>query len=257
MPISLNSVRMASAAKPPMQLCYGTSGVGKTTFAAQAPSPIFIQTEDGLSGLDVPTFGVLATLPEVLEAIDSLTNEEHDLKTLCIDSADHLEPLIWAETMQANGWKGDIASVPYGRGYVAAVDQWRHLIGKLRKLRDTRDMGVILIAHSQVRRFESPEHEPYDRYMPKLHKDASALVQESMDCVLFANYRIHTSKSDAGFNKKIVRGMGNGERVLHAEERPAYVAKQRYNLPPSFPMLWDELAAGIPYYAQHIPAAAQ
>ncbi len=33
--------------KPPIILAYGIPGIGKTTFAAAAPNPIFIQCEDG------------------------------------------------------------------------------------------------------------------------------------------------------------------------------------------------------------------
>ena len=48
-------------------------------------------------------------------------------------------------------------------------------------------MTVILVGHAEIKRFDSPETEPYDRYQPKLHAPASALIQERMDAVLFAN----------------------------------------------------------------------
>lgn len=254
MPISLTNVRKAAAMKPPRLLVMGTSGVGKTTLAANAPAPIFIQTEDGLDGMDVSTFGVLKTFAEVMESLESLRTEDHDFYTLAVDSLDHLEPLIWAQACKDNKWQ-DMQSVPYGRGYAAAVDYWRAFLNAVDALRDEKGMAFVGIAHSQVKRFEGPEHEPYDRYIPKLHRDASALVQERMDCVLFANYKTSTTRTDAGFNKKIVRGIGSGERVLYTEERPAFIAKQRYNLPPVIGLDWNELAAGIPYYNQAQQAA--
>ena len=110
-------------------------------------------------------------------------------------------------------------------------------------------MGVILIAHAEIKRFDSPETEPYDRYQPKLHRSASALVQEHVDAVLFANYRISTLKSDVGFNKKVVRGVSGGDRLLHTAERPAFLAKNRFGLAETLPLSWPELAAGIPFYA--------
>ncbi|MFM7692478.1 MAG: AAA family ATPase, partial [Alphaproteobacteria bacterium] len=116
-------------------------------------------------------------------------------------------------------------------------------------LRDECGMGVVLIAHAEIRRFDSPETEPYDRYQPKLHKSASALVQEHVDAVLFANYRISTLKSDVGFNKKVVRGVGGGDRLLHTIERPAFLAKNRFGLEETLPLAWVDLAAGIPFYA--------
>ena len=50
--------------------------------------------------------------------------------------------------------------------------------------------------------------------------------------VLFCNYKTHTRKADVGFDKKVVRGVGSGERVVFTEERPAYLAKNRWGLPP-------------------------
>ena len=45
--VSLSDIVDTQNIKPPRVLAYGPPGVGKTTFAASAPSPIFIQTEDG------------------------------------------------------------------------------------------------------------------------------------------------------------------------------------------------------------------
>jgi hypothetical protein len=116
-------------------------------------------------------------------------------------------------------------------------------------------MGVILIAHSEIKRFDSPETEPYDRYQVKLHARASALVQEHVDAVLFANYRVSTLKTDVGFKKSVTRAVGGGERLLHTAERPAFLAKNRFGLPETLPLDWAALAAGIPFYANPIPEA--
>jgi hypothetical protein len=232
-----------------MGMIYGPHGVGKTSFAASAPKPIFLQTEDGLGLIDRDTFGMLRTFDEVMQSIGSLYSEDHKYETLVLDSVDHLEPLVWAQACKDNGW-ANIEAPGYGKGYVAALDMWRAMIDGLRALRDDKKMSVILIAHSQISRFEAPDSEPYDRYTPKIHKGASALLQEAMDNVLFANYRISTIKSDAGFGKKITRAVGGGDRVLYTEERPAFLAKQRFNLEPMIPMDWDTYASGIPFYAK-------
>jgi hypothetical protein len=42
--------------KPPRIMIYGSEGVGKSTFGASAPKPIFIQTEDGLGEIDCAKF---------------------------------------------------------------------------------------------------------------------------------------------------------------------------------------------------------
>jgi hypothetical protein len=130
-----------------MSIVYGTHGVGKTSFAASAPSPIFLQTEDGLGLIDRPTFGLLRSFDEVMQAVGSLYSEDHKYQTLVLDSVDHLEPLVWAQVCKDNGWP-NIETPGYGKGYVAALDMWRLLIDGLRALRDDRQMSIILIAHS-------------------------------------------------------------------------------------------------------------
>lgn len=256
MAISLSSIKRSGQPKPPTILLYSVHGIGKTTFGSCAPKPIFLQTEDGLGAIEVDTFGVLKSYGEIMDAIGSLYNEEHDFQTVVLDSADWTEPLVWQETARINGWK-DIETPGYGRGYVAALDSWKMLIDGLTALRDERNMGVIILAHSEIKRFEAPDTEPYDRYQPKLHKGASAIVQEAMDCVLFANYRVSTVKTDSGFNKKIVRGVGSGERLIFTTERPAFLAKNRWSFPDSLPLSWDEVAAHIPFYASTSQLAAE
>jgi hypothetical protein len=60
-------------------------------------------------------------------------------------------------------------------------------------------------------------------------------------------------KSDAGFNKKAVRGVGVGDRLLYTTERPAFLAKNRFGLPDSLTLDWATLAAGIPFYTTETP----
>jgi hypothetical protein len=249
MSISLASVKTNTRHTPPICLIYGTHGVGKTSFAASAPEPIFIQTEDGLGLIEAPTFGMLKSFGDVMDSIGALYGEKHQYQTLVIDSIDHLEPLIWAQVCKDNGW-ASIEAPGYGRGYVAALDHWRMLFDGLRALRDEKDMTIMLLAHSQVQRYDAPDNEPYDRYTPKVHKGASSLLQEIADVVGFASYRVTTVKSDQGFGKKVTRAVGGGDRILNVEERPAYLAKQRYNLQPTIPMLWEDFAKGIPYFAK-------
>ena len=226
-------------------MIFGTAGIGKTTLAQATPAPVFLQTED--SSVNVPTFGLLKSYTEVMEALGALYSETHEFKTVVLDSLDWLEPLVWAETSKLNGWNS-IEAAGFGKGYVAALDQWRALLDGFNALRDDRDMAIVMLAHCEIKRFDSPETEPYDRYQIKLQKAASALVQEHVDAVLFANYRVSTVKSDAGFNKKAVRGVGSGDRLLYTNERPAFLAKNRFGMPDVLPLDWSAVSDHIPYY---------
>lgn len=248
MAISLQSLQRSSTIKPPRIVVYGVHGVGKTTFAAGAPSPVFLWTEDGQGVLDVTGFPLAKTFGEVMEALAALYTEDHDFRTLVVDSIDWLEPLIWAQTCRDNGWRS-IEDPGYGKGYVAATDLWRQYIEGLNALRDEKGMTIVQIAHADVRRFDNPETEPYDRYVIKLHQRSSALIQEHSDIVLFANYQISTTKADVGFNRKVTRAVGSGNRVAYTSERPAFLAKNRYQLPDQIPLEWAALAAALPAVA--------
>jgi len=110
-------------------------------------------------------------------------------------------------------------------------------------------MCVIVLAHAKVEKFDDPEHSAYDRYSPRLHKHANALVTEWGDAVLFATRKIITKTEDAGFNRKrtTAAGLGHhgGERVLRCVGSPSCVAKNRYSLPPELPLTWSALMAAM------------
>lgn len=254
MAISLSSLRRREKPKPPIVVVYGPGGCGKTTFAAGADAPVVLAIEDGIGTLDVPHWHI-PSYADLMQAIGVLYSEEHDRSTVVIDSLDWAEPLVWAEACRKNGWTA-IEDPGYGRGYVAALGYWREIIDGLRALRDDKGMTIVLIAHHTVKRFDDPSNEPYDRYLLKMHDRASNLVIEAADVVAFMNYRVSVAKADAGFNKKVVRGVGGGQRVLHLEERPGYIAKNRYGMPASIDLPTTQDPAQLWYsFGQHLPTA--
>ena len=246
MAISLASLQRSTALTPPRILLHGVAGVGKTTFAVKARKPVVIQTEDGLGTLEVDHFPLAKSLTDVTEALFALYEEPHEFGTVVVDSVDWLEPMIWKHVCAANGWR-TLEDAGFGKGYAAALDVWREYLEALNALRMERGMTVIQIAHTDVKRFDSPIHEPYDRYVIKLHSRASALLQEHSDVVLFANYSISTVKTDVGFSKKVTRALGSGKRVIHTSEQPGFLAKNRYGLDDTIELDWAKFAAAMPH----------
>lgn len=242
--MDLNSITRGEN-HPARVLIYGPPGVGKTTMAAGAEKTIFLRTEDGLGNLDVNTFPLIQDYDDVLKALTALGREDHDFKTVVIDSLDWLEPLVWQSVCKRKSVE-NIEALGYGKGYIEAMSEWLKILDYLTALRDHKGMTVILLAHSQVQRIEDPLHPPYDSHGLKLHKRAAAMFCEYADVVGFANVKTLTKTDDAGFGAKRTRALSTGERVLHTTGSAAFTAKNRYNIPDAIPLTWGELAKHLP-----------
>ncbi|UCC31264.1 MAG: ATP-binding protein [Phycisphaerales bacterium] len=238
----MTQIQRGSSPAPRRTLVYGVHGVGKSTFGSMAERPIFIQTEDGLGNIECERFPLAQRCGDVLTALGELYKEPHEYGTVVIDSLDWLERVIWADVCQKRGVES-IEDIGYAKGYTFSLTQWREVLTCLDALRNERGMMVILIAHAKIERFENPETEAYDRYSPRLHKTASALVQEWCDEVLFATYKVYTRKVDEKFGRAQHRGVGTGERIIRTTERPAHVAKNRLSLPDEIPLDYRVYAA--------------
>lgn len=236
--------------KPHIVMVYGVDGVGKSTFGAQAPNPVFLGTEEGSNQLDIARFPAPKNWGEVLKAVDQLTKGKHDFKTLVIDSLDWIEPLLFQDICDRYNAKSiELAAGGYGKGYLESVMEWQKLAKSLITLRDERGMNVVLIAHSEVVKFNDPSTQTeYDRFGLKLYKKSSAFLREFVDCVFFANFEIYTTKDG---NKQ--KHFGDGARVLFTERRPGFDAKNRLGLPFQIPLSWDDFIAAIP--EKKLPAA--
>ena len=236
----LESIQSGRENKPPRLMIYGQEGVGKSTLGATAPDAIFVQTEDGLGEIDCRKFPLAQNLGDVLAALTALRDEDHNFRTVVIDSLDWLERLIFDEVCKEFGVRSiEKADGGYGKGYVDALVHWRKVLSLLDDLRNKRGMMVILLAHAKVERFEDPENTAYDRYAPRLHKHAASLIAEWVDAVMFATKRMRVSKD--GDTRCIAAPIGadGGERVLRTNGSPACIAKNRFGLPNEIPLSWD------------------
>ena len=239
----LSQIETGVKKRPRRVLLYGAHGVGKSTWASQAPNPIFIQTEDGANDIGVARFPVTTHFASVIDMLRELYKEKHSYKTLVIDSVDWLERMIWDEVCKKEN-VASIDDIKYWRGYNVALLFWNEFKEALDFLRNDKGMSIVLIAHSKVDTYNNPEGDDYDRYSPKLHKHASLFLQEWADEVFFANFDIETAKKGQGFKEK-TRAVGTGERVIYTSEKPAYLAKNRLGITENLKMNWSDYQAKI------------
>ena len=236
MAFDLKSISKTKRVRAPKIVLVGQGKIGKTTFAAMSPNAIGILTEDGADAVNANAFPLASSLQDVYAAIDTLINQDHEFQTLFLDSLDWLEPLVQDYVCKANNWK-NIEAPGFGKGYVAAAEEWRNLLSGLEVLRAQKSMGIILIAHDKIKRIEDPLTEGYDSHVLKLHDRAAGLVLEWADVVGYAGYRIFTSKTDAGFGNKETKATTTGERILHVEPHPAHCGGNRFGLS-NMPLDW-------------------
>jgi len=225
----LNAIRKGREVMPPLKIVlYGVAGIGKTTFGGTFESPILLPIEDGIGKLNINHFPVVKTYQDIIDAITAL-HEDHQYKTLVVDSLDWAEPLVWEATCQANE-KASIEAFGYGKGYVEADKWWRMLMGGFDSLRANKGMQVVLLAHSEIKNIAPPDSDTYDRWQLRLHRRAFNLWKDWSEILLFLNYRISIKKEDKGFNDR-TRAVGSGDRLVYTAERPAFDAKNRWSLP--------------------------
>lgn len=228
--------------RAPLRFCfYGPEGVGKSSLAAHAPDPIWIDVEDGSGQLDVarypfregPGGHVPYAYQEILGAIDDLTASAHNYRTLVIDTADRLEAMIWRFMVERDAPSSkvrltNIESYGYGKGYNSAVDEWRALCLRLDRLRMAKGMSVIFLAHAQIRQFKNPEGDDYDRYNLRINEKAAGFLKEWCDITGFACFEEGASALEKGDRPK---GYSTGRRLLRFGRTAAFDAKTRYALP--------------------------
>lgn len=214
---------------------HGVPGVGLSTFAAGAPSPIFIAPDDGASQLDVARLPRPERFGDVLEAVRILCSEVHSFKTLVIDPVTALEPLCVDHVRRLTSRRLDDASP--GGPLAPLVDaQLRLLLGALSRLTTEPGVAVVLLSPSRLERVLDPLTFDHDRHVLGVDEPFASLLTDWADLVLFAAPR--PAQVDRARAPVPVR-------LLDAGPSPAFVSKAPRWLPARLPLDWASLEASL------------
>lgn len=238
----LSEVKTKGSGLPSRLILHGVEGIGKTSFAASAPKPIFLMArgETGLETLidagrvgEIPHLPELMTWADVLSALEWLTTSDHEYQVVVLDTLNGMERLCHEHVCARdynNDW-GKQGFTSYMQGFEVALGDWRQLLSALDDLRARKKMAVVALCHTKVETFKNPEGADFDRYQPAIHRKTWELTHRWADHVLFANY-FTTVEKDGNRSK----GKGGHDRVMYTERHAAYDAKNRAGLPPEIEM---------------------
>lgn len=215
----------------------GVEGVGKSTFAAEFPDPLFIDMENGTDSMDVKRTQEPKDWTELLQIVRDVAADPTVCKTLVLDTGDKAEALCVRYICQKYKTDG-LESFGYGKGYVYLREEFENLLNELDKV-IAAGVNVVICCHTQIKKFELPDEAgSFDRYELKMSKNVSPLVREWCDIQLFANFKTYVVATE----NKNRKGTGGTKRVMYASHTASWDAKNRHGLP-------DEMELDFKYIA--------
>lgn len=202
---------------------YGPGGVGKSTLASMAPSPLVLDLERSTSKIDVERIDNIESWAELRACLRS--DIFSGIKTLIIDSATAAEEMCRKHVIDnVTTDKGQrvtsLEGYGWGKGYVHLFEEWRQLLGDLDRHR--RERNIVIICHERIGKVPNPSGDDYIRYEPRLYHGSQASIllptKEWSDEVWFVGYDVEASDGKA---------KGSGTRTIYVTETATHMAKTR------------------------------
>lgn len=210
----------------------GDAGLGKTSLAATFTKPIFIRAEDGLQA--VPSaqrpdaFPLLQSVDSLWDQLTTLIKEDHNYKTLVIDSVTQLDTLFTNWIVDTDPKKPRTIAQALG-GYGAGFQALSSLHGRVRKaagiLNETKGMNIVFVAHADTETIELPDQDPYTRYNIRMQKKSVSHYVDNVDLCGFM--KLETFTQGDGERKKAI---SDGTRLLVTYATAANISKNRYGI---------------------------
>lgn len=216
---------------------YGSEGIGKSTLAAQFPSPLFIDTEGGADHMDVRRISRPTGWDELIADVNEVSQAPGICGSLVLDTADWAEQLCI--THICNKYKkSGLEEFGYGKGYTYLAEEFSRLLSACDDV-IAAGINVVITAHAKMRKFELPdEMGSYDRWEMKMSKQVAPLLKEWCDILLFLNYKTFV----VTLENKSQKAQG-GKRVMYTSHHPCWDAKNRHNLPEVLDLDYGNIAA--------------
>lgn len=237
----LEKIETGKRDKPPRLLVWGAPGVGKSTFASQAPDALFICGENRTDHLDISRLHV-STWAEVMGALSELVQSDHPYKTVVFDTVDSLEILLLAAIAEEAGVESheDIGG-GFAKFRTPMKRKWKVFMKAVDMLTEA-GIQCILLAHSKAETYNPPEGEPYDRLVLQMDKAGGNYLMESVDLVGYAKFKVFTTKDK---NARTAKATTSGKRSVQFKYHPAYATKQGVPCADEVDLSWEAFQNGL------------
>jgi len=218
--------------RPPIITICGDAGTGKTSLAATFPNPIVIRAEDGLQSIPddkrPDAFPVLKSADDLWPQLMALLQEDHQYRTVIIDSVSALEQLFVRSVMEADGRCKSInqALGGYGAGVAAVAAMHQRVRKAAGLLNERKGMAVIFVSHADLEAVRPPDQDDYTRYSLRLMAKSLPPYVDDVDMVAFVRL-VSALRGEEGDRKKII---SNGDREVVCHATAASVSKNRYGI---------------------------
>jgi hypothetical protein len=239
--VDLKRITKGKVERAPRVLLYSTDGYGKTSWAANAEDPFFIDANKGSLGFNNVQRIIPANWSEVKEWTAAVASGDVKCKTLVYDAVTDIETMSHLELFP--GSTVDKYEGGYGKGDTMVIVAWRELLSQLERIW-ANGISIVFLAHCTVKRFEDPlVVGGYERFEVACRPKLAGLLRQWVDYVLFGMGDVALA-GGKGENKKAVT---TGARWLYTRRVPAYDAKARGTtmFPEKIPLSWAEFRAAI------------
>lgn len=207
---------------------YGPEKVGKSTFGAKLPRPLFCNFEVGTHYLAVKPVNIekWSDFKLVLRQLeDPRAKEVYD--TVVIDTVSEAYASCERFVCQQNGVQ-KIGEIPYGQGYVQTKSEFEFALRKITML----GFGLCCICHSEKKTISGPNDTTIETYQPAMPARAADVVNRMVDIIAYIDQRFDEN--------------GQSVRNFITRRTPTVLAGSRLPyLDPIIPFSYDALIEAI------------
>jgi len=226
----------------------GDPGVGKTTFAADAPNVVMIMTEQGADGVPVrrlPVRGKCETWAEVLAAVDHVIANPDGVDWLALDTLSQACELAATHVCERdyNGnWspkKGTECYLSFRQGAETTKKEVQGLLARLDELRDL-GIGIMLLCHTGLARQANALGNDFMSFVGRMEKQSWDAVISWCDQVGHAcrDERVIQRQGETKYKAVAI----SSERWLVFDDGPGRETKSRagYDMPARIGLSFNE-----------------